>query len=69
MLTESVHLRLSAAEKEAVKRLAAAERRTISNWIRALILTELQAEFNRKRASRGKDGTDRPSNTEGADRR
>lgn len=44
-LTESMHVRLSMAEKAAAKKMADAAGRSGSNWIRSLIL----AEFSRQR--------------------
>ena len=52
MLTESVHVRLSVSEKEAAKRLADADGRKVSNWIRKLILQEMARELRRLREQR-----------------
>ena len=46
MLTESVHVRLSDAEREAVARLPAAEGRSRSNWIRRVLLAEMARKHN-----------------------
>ena len=48
MLTESVHVRLTANEKAIAKRLARLHRRTTSNWIRKLILEEFARERDRR---------------------
>lgn len=48
MLTESVHVRLTVAEKEAARRLAKRDRRPLSNWVRDLILKEMAEELRRR---------------------
>ena len=48
MLTESVQVRLSIAEREAVAEIAAADGRSLSNWIRRAILAELAREGERR---------------------
>lgn len=53
MLTESVHVRLSAAEKEAAQRIAKRRRRSASNLIRSLLLSELAREAERLEMARG----------------
>lgn len=60
MLTESVHLRLNSAERDAVAHLAATEGRSTSNWIRRVILAELVRERERRQERSSSDLQQRP---------
>ena len=55
MLTESVHVRLSAAEKDAAKRLADRDGRPLSNWVRRLVIEQLRQELRRQQGQRHRE--------------